>query len=77
MTVFIFLMIEIAKKGKEDPQHPAKWLIKNWNLRSQTCTYNINRALYWFQPIELTSKEVQKQIASYAQETGIERHSRL
>lgn len=53
------------------------WFIKDWNSRSQIYTNNIKRALYWFQPIVLTPKEVQKQIASYAQETGIERHSRL
>lgn len=53
------------------------WFIKNWNLRSQIYTNNIKRALYWFQPVVLIPKEVQKQIASYAQETGIERHTRL
>ncbi len=53
------------------------WFIKNWNFRSQIYTNNIPRALYWFQPVILTPKEIQKQIASYAQETGIERHSRL
>ncbi len=53
------------------------WFIKNWNFRSQIYTNNISRALYWFQPVILTPKEIQKQIASYAQETGIERHSRL
>ncbi len=53
------------------------WFIKHWNFRSQIYTNNISRALYWFQPVILTPKEVQKQIASYAQETGIERHTRL
>ncbi len=53
------------------------WFIKNWNFRSQIYTNNIPRALFWFQPVVLTPKEVQKQMASYAQETGIERHSRL
>lgn len=53
------------------------WFIKNWNFRSQIYTHNISRALYWFQPVILTPKEVQKQIASYAKETGIERHSKL
>jgi predicted nucleotidyltransferase component of viral defense system len=53
------------------------WFIKDWNLRSQIYTNNIKRALYWFQPVVLTPKEVQKRIASYAQETGTARHSRL
>lgn len=53
------------------------WFIKNWNFRSQIYTNNIARALYWFQPDVLTPRELQRQLASYAQETGIERHSRL
>lgn len=53
------------------------WFIKNWNFRSQIWANNVSRALFWFQPILLTPKDIQKQIASYAQETGIERHTRL
>jgi|GEM_PF-52135 len=53
------------------------WFIKNWNFRSQVYENNITRALFWFQPIELTPKEIQNQIASFAKETGIERHTRL
>lgn len=53
------------------------WFIKNWNFRSQISTNGTSRALYWFQPVILTPKEIQKQIASYAKETGIERHLAL
>lgn len=51
--------------------------IKHWNFRAPIYINNIPRTLFWFQPIILTPKEVQKQMASYAQETGIERHTRL
>lgn len=53
------------------------WFIKHWNFRSQMYANNIPRALFWFQPIILTPKEVQKNIASFAQETEIERHTKL
>jgi len=53
------------------------WFIKHWNFRSQIFANNVSRALFWFQPVVLTPKEVQKQIASYAQETGIEKHTTL
>lgn len=53
------------------------WFIKNWNLRSQIYANNISRALFWFQPLIFTPKNIQNQIASYAQETGIERHLSL
>ncbi len=53
------------------------WFIKNWNFRTQTYAKNIPRALYWFQPDVLTPREIQRQLVSYAQETGIERHSKL
>lgn len=67
-------------KLKANPGETYKlpgWFIKNWNFRSQVYTDNIPRALFWFQPIMLTPREVQRQIASYAKETGIERHTRL
>lgn len=53
------------------------WFIKHWNFRRQIYSNNVPRALFWFQPIIFTPKDVQKQISSYAQETGIERHSSL
>ena len=55
---------------------PGKF-IKNWNFRSQIYANHIPRALFWFQPLMLTPKDVVKQMISYAQETGIERHTRL
>lgn len=53
------------------------FFIKNWNFRSQIFKNNIPRALFWFQPIILTPKEVQRQISSYARESGIVRHTTL
>jgi predicted nucleotidyltransferase component of viral defense system len=53
------------------------WFIKKWNFRSEIYANNVPRSLFWFQPIVFTPKEVQKQIASYAQETGKERHTKL
>jgi len=53
------------------------WFIKHWNSRTQIYAHHTPRALFWFQPISLTPKEVQLQIASYAQETGVERHTSL
>ncbi len=51
--------------------------IKNWNRRRQVYVHNIPKAMFWFQPTMLTPMTIQKQIASFAQETGIERHTTL
>ncbi|MDE3055500.1 MAG: nucleotidyl transferase AbiEii/AbiGii toxin family protein [Verrucomicrobiota bacterium] len=53
------------------------WFIKHWNFRQQIFTNNIRRALFWFQPTDLIPKDIQKKMISYAQETGIERHTTL
>ena len=53
------------------------FFIKDWNMRSLIHTHNIPMALFWFQHVHLIPNDVQKQIASYAQETGIERNRML
>lgn len=69
------LKIDNATPGKT--YYLPGWFIKHWNFRQQIYTHNIPRALIWFQPKILTPKDIQKKIASFARETGVERHTSL